>query len=154
MSLDLTVLVCVCVRTHRWVAGRTGHCRWCSLCGRGTTRTGMRMQTKTISQSSPWRRSLLWLWTMWTSSLAPAWETLCPAASTSKSKWTHTLKATQRKGRLCRNWWHLFCSCRFWGWFKSHFDRKVDPRIIYWSPKGFWLFQLDLNGLFLGEKIE
>lgn len=86
------IVLCVylCLHTHRWGVGRTGRCHWCSQCGRDITPTGMRTQMKIISLSSPWRRNLSSLLTMWTSSPAPAWETLSPAASMSKSKWTHT----------------------------------------------------------------
>jgi len=98
------VLVCfVCTHTHththRWAAGRTGRCRWCSRCGRGTTPTGMRMRTKTTCPSSPWRRSRSSSWTTWTCSPAPAWGTRCPAASTSKSKRTHSHTAARRTAR-------------------------------------------------------
>lgn len=85
----------VCVwGIRRWGVGRTGRCRWCSQCGRGTTRTGTRTQTKTTSRLSPWRRNHLSLSTMWTSWPAPAWETRCPAASMSKSKQTHNSRRT------------------------------------------------------------
>lgn len=87
---DILIPDFVCVwGIRRWGVGRTGRCRWCSQCGRGTTRTGTRTQTKTTSRLSPWRRNHLSLSTMWTSWPAPAWETRCPAASMSKSKQTH-----------------------------------------------------------------